>query len=118
MGSYIQFWQRGLDFSGRSRRRDYWLALLIHIVILMVLTYIGGDVDNEGNVSPGFLGGIYMLASLVPGIAIGVRRFHDTGRSGWWVLINFVPFIGGLIFLIFMLIDSQPGENQYGPYPK
>ncbi|MGH1359804.1 MAG: DUF805 domain-containing protein [Burkholderiaceae bacterium] len=118
MNSYMQFWQRALDFSGRTRRRDYWLAMLVHIVIMMLLAYIGGGIDESGEYSPGILGSLYVLASLVPAIAIGIRRFHDTGRSGWWMLIGFIPFIGGLIVLIFMLIAGQPDENQYGPSPK
>jgi len=64
------------------------------------------------------LTGIYTLAVLILGIAVSVRRLHDTGRTGWWLLIVLVPLIGALVLLIFMLIDSQPGQNAYGPSPK
>ena len=60
----------------------------------------------------------YCLAILLPSINVSVRRLHDTGRSGWWLLLNFVPIIGPLVVTIFMLLDSQPGTNKYGPNPK
>lgn len=66
----------------------------------------------------GFLGSIYTLATLIPALAVTVRRLHDTGRSAWWLLIPLVPLIGAIIFLVFMFQDSQPAENQYGPNPK
>ena len=64
------------------------------------------------------MGGVYSLAVLIPAFAVSVRRLHDTDRSGWWLLIELIPIIGGLVLLIFMVQDSQPGENQYGPNPK
>ena len=65
-----------------------------------------------------FLGTIYNLAVLIPGFAVLFRRLHDTGRSGWWWLIAFIPLIGIIVLLVFCCLDSQPGENQYGPNPK
>ncbi len=64
------------------------------------------------------LANLYMLAVLLPSLAVGVRRLHDTDRSGWWLLIVFVPIIGAIVLLVFMVQDSQPSENQYGPKPK
>lgn len=61
---------------------------------------------------------IYTIAVIIPGLAVGVRRLHDTGKSGWWLLITLVPIIGAIVVLIFQLQDSQQGENQYGPNPK
>ena len=66
----------------------------------------------------GLLGGLYSLAVFIPGFAVTVRRLHDTGKSGWWLLIFLVPLVGVIVFLVFMVKDSQPGENQYGPNPK
>jgi len=66
----------------------------------------------------GLLGGIYTLAVFVPSIAVAVRRLHDTERSGWWLLIALVPFIGAIVLLVFMVQDSKPGKNQYGANPK
>ena len=74
-----------------------------------------------GNVSPeagvGILSGLYALGVMIPGIAVSVRRLHDTGRSGWWLLITFVPVLGALVFFYFMVLDSSPETNEYGPSP-
>jgi uncharacterized membrane protein YhaH (DUF805 family) len=59
-----------------------------------------------------------LVAVLIPGIAVSVRRLHDTGKSGWWLLIGLVPLLGGIVLLVFMVLDSQPGQNQYGPHPR
>ncbi|MHB9077753.1 MAG: DUF805 domain-containing protein [Pirellulaceae bacterium] len=61
---------------------------------------------------------VYSLAMLVPGIAVSIRRLHDTNGSGLWLLILFVPLVGALVLLLFLVQDSQPGSNQYGPNPK
>lgn len=66
----------------------------------------------------GLLGSVYTLAILLPGIGVSIRRLHDTGRSGWWMLVGFVPLIGVLVLLVFMAQDSKPGQNQYGANPK
>jgi len=66
----------------------------------------------------GLLGGIYALAMLIPTLAVSVRRLHDTGRSGWWILIVLIPFIGFIVMLVFMVLDGTPGQNQYGANPK
>ncbi len=66
----------------------------------------------------GLLGGIYMLAVLIPGIAVSVRRLHDTNRSGWWLLISLIPLIGAIVLIVFLASDSKPEENQYGVNPK
>jgi uncharacterized membrane protein YhaH (DUF805 family) len=100
-------------FSGRARRKEYWMFVLINLIITFVLYLIEGLVGG-----PGILGGLYSLAVLIPAIAVGVRRLHDTNRSGWWLLIGLIPLIGTIVLLVFLVQDSQPGENQYGPNPK
>ena len=75
-----------------------------------------GTGSIEGGV--GLLGGLYSLAVLLPGLGVSVRRLHDTGRSGWWILINLIPLIGSIVFLVFTVSDGDPGPNQYGPSPK
>ncbi len=67
---------------------------------------------------PGYLSFVYGLAILVPALALLLRRLHDIGKSGWWIFINFVPFVGPILFFIFLIRDSQPGPNKYGPNPK
>ena len=64
------------------------------------------------------MSGIYYLAVLIPSLAVGVRRLHDTDRSGWWLLLSLIPVIGWIVLIIFFVLDSTPGENQYGPNPK
>lgn len=89
------------------------MFFLFNIIISFVLGFIEGLAGL-----PGALSGLYSLAVLIPGIAVSVRRLHDTNRSGWWLLIGLVPFIGAIVLLIFMLQDGQPGDNRYGPNPK
>ena len=107
------------QFSGRARRKEYWYFALFNVIIsiaLSVLDVVLGTYSKGGGI--GLLDGIYTLAILIPAIAVTVRRLHDTGRSGWWLLIGFIPLIGGLILLFFMVLDSKPGANEYGENPK
>ena len=100
-------------FDGRARRKEYCMFFLFNILIAVGLAIIEAIIGL-----PGILGGIYALAVLIPGIAVTVRRLHDTGRVGWWILIAFLPLIGLIVLLVFMVLDSQPGDNAYGPNPK
>ena len=100
------FFTRYTDFKGRSRRSEYWWASLATTIISGVLS----------SVIPNFAW-IWTLVILVPSVAICLRRLHDIGKSGWWYLINLIPVIGQIIFLIFMLKDSA-ADNQWGPNPK
>lgn len=106
-------------FKGRARRKEYWYFVLYNILITIVLTIIDGV---TGLFSPeagiGLLSGLYSLAVLIPGIAVSVRRLHDTNRSGWWLLIFLVPLVGAIVILVFAVLDSQPDQNQYGFNPK
>ncbi len=86
---------------------------LFNAIIAFALGFIEGLLGG-----PGILGMIYALAVLIPGIAVSVRRLHDIGKSGWWILISLVPIVGVIILLVFTVLDSTPGENQYGPNPK
>jgi uncharacterized membrane protein YhaH (DUF805 family) len=75
-----------------------------------------GLFDVESGI--GLLSGIYSLAVLIPSISVGVRRLHDTNRTGWWLLISLIPLLGIIILIVLMVLDSQPDDNQYGPNPK
>ena len=106
-------------FSGRARRQEYWLFVLFNIIAGIIVGVISGVLVSVTNVTAfAYLGTIYSLAVLIPGFAVFFRRLHDTGRSGWWWLIGFIPLIGAIVLIIFCCLDSQPGENQYGPNPK
>ena len=113
MKEYLAVLKNYATFSGRARRREYWMFQLINILIFIGLWLIGAMVDFVV-----IIAGLYMLAMLVPSLAVSVRRLHDTGRSGWWILLNLVPFVGGIIVLVFMCLDSAPGDNTYGSNPK
>ncbi len=108
------------DFSGRARRAEYWWFGLVNFAVMfgaVVLAAILGAVN--GAFASLFLLvaiGVY-LATILPGLAISVRRLHDTGKSGWYLLIGLLPF-GGIVVLIFMATDSTPSTNEYGPSPK
>jgi len=119
MNWYLGVLKKYADFGGRARRTEYWMFTLFNVIISAVLGFIDGAMGHHAAAgSIGILSGIYLLAVLLPSIAVSVRRLHDTSRSGWWLLIAFVPIIGGLVLLVFMVLDSTPGANEYGPNPK
>ena len=123
MSWYITVLKKYAVFSGRARRKEYWMFVLFNIIFSFALGLIDGialsclGIDT-GSTKFGILGTIYSLAIFVPALAVAVRRLHDTNRSGWWLLIGLIPFIGAIILIIFFVMDSQPGDNQYGPNPK
>ena len=112
MNWYLGVLKKYAEFSGRARRKEFWMYTLFNFIIMIVLSIIDGVIGIP------ILGGIYALAVLLPGIAVGARRLHDIGKSGWWLLIGLVPFIGVIVLIIFFVMDSNPGDNQYGPNPK
>ena len=93
--------------------------VLFNIIVSFILGFVDG-LTGIFNAETGFgiLSGIYTLAIIIPSIAVGVRRLHDIGRSGWWFLIALVPILGGIILLVFFVLDSKPGANEYGENPK
>ena len=119
MGWFILAWTRAAEFTGRSRRKEYWMFqlfnILVGVAIAMVALLIGG---KAGINTFAFSLGAYGLVSFVPSLSCMVRRLHDTGRSGWWYFIGFVPLIGGIVLMVFMVLDSDPDRNEYGPNPK
>ena len=110
--------QKYVDFSGRARRSEYWYFFLFGIIVSVVAGIIDGILGTRNTLgSYGLIGGIASLALLLPNLGVGARRLHDTGRSGWWLLIGLIPLIGWIVLLVFFVQDSQP-DNQYGPNPK
>ncbi|MEF1340139.1 DUF805 domain-containing protein, partial [Vibrio rotiferianus] len=107
------------NFNGRARRQEYWYFTLVNVLVNLVMGIIDrviGSVMQMDNF--GFFGVIYALFIMIPSIAVTVRRLHDSGRTGWWALIAFVPVIGILVLLYFLIQDSEEGSNQYGVSPK
>lgn len=110
-------------FTGRARRKEYWYFVLFYLLIHAGLSFIQSMLwGTYGTYYYGGHGGIltsfFALVMLVPSLAVGVRRLHDTNRSGWWLLIGMIPIVGAVILIWFMVQDSQPGNNRFGPNPK
>ena len=119
MNWYLEVLKKYAVFTGRARRKEYWYFFLFNIIISIVLGVIDGVIGSSSpEAGMGIMGGIYTLAVLIPNIAVTVRRLHDTDRSGWWLLIAFIPLIGVIVLLAFVGLDSKPGQNQYGANPK
>ena len=118
MNWYLDAWKNYINFQGRARRKAYWMFVLFNIIALVILSLIEGALGLSGQNGYGILTGLYSLAIILPLIALAVRRLHDTGRSGWWILIGLVPLVGPIVLIVFYVTDSQPGTNQYGPNPK
>ena len=131
MDWYLMVWSKFAEFDGRSRRTEYWMFVLINFLVIIALAIVGG-------LGLAFMGhgsgigavlfvplGLYFLATIIPGVAVSVRRLHDSGKSGWLLLlltvlgmIPVIGFIARVAQIVLMCIDSDPGMNQYGPNPK
>jgi uncharacterized membrane protein YhaH (DUF805 family) len=112
MNWYLAVLKKFAEFSGRARRKEYWMFVLINLIISLVLT----GLDVALNI--GLLSGLYSLAILVPSLAVGVRRLHDINKSGWSLLIGLIPLVGFIILILWLAKDSDAGDNTYGPNPK
>ncbi|MNJ56322.1 Inner membrane protein YhaH [compost metagenome] len=113
MDWYLKVLKNYVGFEGRARRTEYWMFILFNFIVSIVLSIVGALVGLDS-----ILAYVYAAAVLLPSLAVAVRRLHDTGRSGWMILLSLIPFIGSIILIVFMCQDSEPGENQYGPNPK
>lgn len=107
------------DFDGRARRTEYWMFMLFHFIILFILVFLSALIARFAmiNILIVILP-IYVLATFIPALAVTIRRLHDTGKSGWYYLLSFIPYVGGLILLFFTLQDSEPMQNKWGHNPK
>ncbi|MEU6197456.1 DUF805 domain-containing protein [Streptomyces sp. NPDC047061] len=112
MNWYVDVLKKYVVFSGRARRKEYWMFALINLVIAIVLAVVGNAIHFAA------LAAIYNLAVLLPSLGVAVRRLHDTGRSGWSILIGIIPLVGWIILLVWLASDSKPEDNQYGANPK
>ena len=112
--------KRYTDFAGRSRRKEYWFFLLGVMIVTIILSIIEGILGLSGMIGGAYgpLTALFLLGIIVPAIAVQVRRFHDQDKSGWFVLLSLIPFLGGLIVLVFMFLEGTKGPNRFGPDPK
>jgi uncharacterized membrane protein YhaH (DUF805 family) len=119
MNWYVEVLKKYAVFNGRARRKEYWYFTLFNAIAVFGIGIVDGifGLFNEAT-GLGVLGSLYLLAVLIPSIAVSVRRLHDTGRSGWFLLLLLIPLVGAIVLLVFTVQDSKPGENQYGPNPK
>jgi uncharacterized membrane protein YhaH (DUF805 family) len=109
---YLQALRKYADFSGRAQRAEYWIPVLINVIAAFALLFLDRAIGAKN-----ILYGLFLLAWICPGIALGVRRLHDIGRSGWWMLINLIP-VGAIVLLVFLALEGEAGANQFGPDPR
>jgi uncharacterized membrane protein YhaH (DUF805 family) len=111
MEYFLGAYKKYADFTGRARRKEFWMFVLFYFIVSIVLGIVDSIIGFQ------LLGLLFSLGSLIPSLAIGARRLHDTGRSGWWQLLYLIPLIGLIIMIVFLVQDSHP-DNEYGPNPK
>ncbi|UZJ79356.1 DUF805 domain-containing protein [Fictibacillus sp. KU28468] len=112
MNWYLKVFKNYIGFKGRARRKEYWMFTLFNLILLLILNIIEKAAHLEE-----MLTGIYSFIVLIPSLAVGARRLHDTGRSGWWQLLNLIPLIGSIILIVFFAQKGEENENFYGKNP-
>ena len=110
--TFLEPYKKYAVFSGRARRREFWLFYLFYMIVYLVLYAI--DIALEMYI----LNLLFILVSFLPFLAVGVRRLHDTNRTGWWVLISFIPIIGAIWIIVLWCFDSDAEDNRFGANPK
>jgi uncharacterized membrane protein YhaH (DUF805 family) len=121
MKHYLNAFNNYATFSGRATRSEYWFFVLfnlIFIILAMLLDNAFGTTIKMGygiSLPYGYIYIAYLIISLLPSFAVGVRRLHDVGKSGWFFLISLIPIIGAIWLLVLLFTDSNVGENKYGP---
>lgn len=127
MKYYLKVLQNYSVFTGRARRSEYWFFVLFNIIFAAVAAVLDNLAHTTFKMTTaygqqimpyGYIYALYALVVFIPGLAVLVRRLHDTGKSGWYFLIVLIPIIGWIWLLVLLVTDSNPGENKYGPNPK
>ncbi|WP_436858968.1 DUF805 domain-containing protein [Citrobacter tructae] len=114
MNWYIDVLKNYAVFNGRARRKEYWMFVLINMIVSIVLNVIQSVIGLE---IP-WISIIYMLGVMLPSIGVAIRRLHDTDRSGWWLLISFIPVVGTIVLIVFLCQNGTAGNNRFGADPK
>lgn len=130
-GAYAKMWKNFAVFRGRASRREYWYTYLMQSILLfagvlgatlpLVIALIVGDEGGALQLCAGGIAAVsflYMLVMAIPMIALSVRRLHDTGKSGWWYLVNWVPYVGSIAIIVLLALEGERCENKYGPKPE
>ncbi|MFF8381780.1 DUF805 domain-containing protein [Streptomyces sp. NPDC015661] len=113
MNWYVEVLKKYVVFSGRARRKEHWMFFLFNIIAVIVVATVDLAIGTFPLLYP-----IYFLAVLLPHLGVTVRRLHDTGRSGWFILLSLIPLVGGIILIVFLATESEERPNAYGPNPK
>jgi uncharacterized membrane protein YhaH (DUF805 family) len=104
---YLKALRQYVDFDGRSGRAEYWMFVLFNVGITLMLMIIDAALGTPLHL-------IYLLATLLPSWALGARRLHDIGRSGWWQLLSVIPIVGAIILIVWLATEGHPDPNQWG----
>lgn len=115
MNWYVKCIKQYVDFNGRARRKEYWMFFLLNCVFAIVANLLDLIVIPDGMDAFNLL---YSLFVLLPGLAVGARRLHDIGKSGYWLLIGFVPIVGVILLLVWACKEGEKNTNSYGSDPK
>lgn len=113
MNWYQQAMRQYVTFDGRARRTEYWIFVLVYIVLMLIASALDALLGTNG-----LLGGLVSLVHLLPSLAVLARRLHDIDRSGWWMLVSFIPLVGWLILLYWTVKEGDTGTNRFGSSPK
>jgi uncharacterized membrane protein YhaH (DUF805 family) len=118
MNYYVDVIRKYAVFSGRAPRKEYWMFFLCNMIVAVVIAFPIGLLKGFAHIDLTIIVHLYTLALLCPGIAVAMRRLHDTNRSGLWMLLSLIPLVGPIILLVFMASEGTPGDNNFGPNPK
>lgn len=118
MEYFVDALKKYVEFNGRARRKAFWMYVLIYFLIAFAVSIVEAVISGATGTEINLISALLTLGLLLPSLAIGARRLHDIGHSGWWQLIGIIPLVGFIVLIIFYVRDSQPGDNEYGPNPK
>jgi uncharacterized membrane protein YhaH (DUF805 family) len=119
MNWYLQVIKKYAVFTGRARRKEFWMYVLFNIIVSIVAAVIDNVIGTNISILPyGYVFMVYNLFVIIPSLAVSVRRMHDIGKSGWMILVGLIPIIGGIWLLVLFVMDSKPGDNNWGANPK
>ncbi|MGL5698126.1 MAG: DUF805 domain-containing protein [Kluyvera sp.] len=118
MDWYLSVLRNYIGFGGRARRKEYWMFVLVNVILTLVLGVVDKILGWQRAGGEGVLTTLYGILVFLPGLAVQFRRLHDTNRSAWWLLLLIIPLVGWLVILIFNCQAGTPGDNRFGADPK
>ncbi|ROP58112.1 uncharacterized membrane protein YhaH (DUF805 family) [Enterobacter sp. BIGb0383] len=118
MDWYLSVIRNYIGFTGRARRKEFWMFILVSAILAAVLSIVDKILGWQLGDGQGILATIYSLLVFVPSLAVHFRRLHDTDRSAWWLLLMLIPIVGWIALIVFNCQSGTPGDNRFGPDPK